>query len=258
VHRERYDALVRYYAARARERYPVRSRALTDYEFMVDALQRSDELAALFPPELLATVEHTVCGDGPVSDLTAMGIRLGAHLLTHDVAPARHVTVVDGGLFAATGGGGFDTHDNHLVDHTRNMLSTMRDLVAVVREPGDDDPSKLDLDDTMIVLNTEFGRTPYLQEGSERGTNHWPYGYVTVLLGGPITPDEAGVVGAIGPDGRATSSLSPAASRAGVLAAMGIWPFSDESFAIGDFPDQSQELPILHWLNEVVLGRPTS
>lgn len=254
--RDAYDALVSYYAGRARERYPVRSRALSDYEFMVEALQRSGELAELFPPDVLATLEHTVCGAGPVSDLTAMGMTLGAHLLTHPTAPARHVTVVDGGLYAASGGGAFDTHDNHLPDATRNMLSTMNDLVSILREPGDDDPTRIDLDETLVVLNTEFGRTPYFQEGTDRGTNHWPYGYCTVLLGGPIGPDEAGVVGAIGPDGRAVSSVSAAASRAGVLAAAGIWPFADESFAIGDFPDQSQELSTLHWLNEVILGKP--
>ncbi len=255
--RDAYDALVSYYAGRARERYPVRSRALADYEFMTDALRRSGELAQLFPPDVLATIANDWCNVGDVPDLTAMGLKLGAHLLTHPTAPARYVTVVDGGLLAASGGGAFDVHDQHLRDSTMNMLSTMTDLVDVVREPGDDDPSKIDLDDTLIVLNTEFGRTPYMQPETDLGTNHWPYGYVTVLIGGPITEDQAGVVGAIGPDGRATTSLTPSETRAGVLAGMGIWPFADESFAIGDFPDQSQETSTLRWLNEIVLGRPS-
>jgi hypothetical protein len=104
------------------------------------------------------------------------------------------------------------------------------------------------------VLNTEFGRTPYVQPYSRNGTNHHPYGYVTVLIGGPIRAEQRGVVGAIGPDAWADRCLTPAESRAAVLAAMGIYPFTQESFTIGDLRGLADEGDALAWLNEIVLG----
>jgi hypothetical protein len=132
----------------------------------------------------------------------------------------------------------------------------LQSLVAVVNEPGEGDPRKINLDDTLIVLNTEFGRTPFIQSGSGDGTNHHPYGYVTVLIGGPIGPDQAGVLGAIGPNAWADRYVTPIESRAAVLAALGMYPFTHESFAIGDLRDLRVEKDGLAWLNEIVLGRP--
>ena len=154
-----------------------------------------------------------------------------------------------------SGGGGYDTHSQHLPDTSRNLVSMLESLVSVINEPGEGDPAKIDLDKTMIVLNTEFGRTPFVQAGTGDGTNHHPYGYVTVLIGGPVNSDQAGIVGAIGPDGWADRYVTPVESRAAVLAAMGIYPFSQEGFAIGDLRGFADEKDGLAWLNEIVLGR---
>ncbi len=258
--RDAYDALTAHYIARMRARYTyegaaVRSRSLGDHSFSYDAIRDSESLRAVFTDEVLANLDGESCDDYNYTDTTAMGIRIAAHLLTHPISPARHVTVVDGGLIPAAGGGGFDTHEYHLTDQARNLNSTLRSLCNSINEPGEGDPTKIDLDKTMIVLNTEFGRTPYLQEGSYAGTNHCPYGYVTVLIGGPITEEQQGIVGAIGPDAEATTYVSPSESRAAVLAAMGIYPFTQESFAVGDIRDVGTERDGLAWLNEVVLGR---
>ena len=260
--REQYDALVGYYVAQQNARYTsglaggqVRSRGLDDHAFATRVMQNAQQLSDVLPADVLAQQSGMQCGDRSDTDTTAMGLTMAAHLLTHPDTPARHVTVVDGGLIPATGGGGYDTHTGHLADTSRNLLNTLEALVALVNEPGEGDPAKIDLDKTMIVLNTEFGRTPFVQAGSGDGTNHHPYGYVTVLIGGPVNSDQAGIVGAIGPDGWADRYVTPIEARAAVLAAMGIYPFSQEAFAIGDLRELSQEKDGLAWLNEIVLGR---
>jgi len=260
--REQYDALVAHYVAREQARYTsglaggqVRSRGLDDHAFATRVLQNADQLAGLLPADVLANQSGKECGDKSDTDTTKMGLTIAAHLLTHPDTPAKHVTVVDGGLIPASGGGGYDTHSQHLPDTSRNLMAMLESLVSVVNEPGEGDPAKIDLDKTMIVLNTEFGRTPFVQAGSGDGTNHHPYGYVTVLIGGPVNSDQAGIVGAIGPDGWADRYVTPVESRAAVLAAMGIYPFSQEGFAIGDLRGFADEKDGLAWLNEIVLGR---
>jgi len=258
--RDAYDALLAQYALAARARYTtdgalLRSRGLDDHGFAVEALRGADALLGLFPEELLAARSNMVCKDRSEADTTLMGLTLAAHLLTHPTDPARYCCVVDGGLIPATGGGGYDTHTEHLRDQSRNLMATLESLVGIVNEPGEDDPAKISLDDTMIVLNTEFGRTPYVQSGSGNGTNHHPYGYVTVMIGGPIGEEQAGVVGAIGPDAWADRYVTPIESRAALLAALGIYPFTQESFAIGDLRGLGEEKDGLAWLNEIVLGR---
>lgn len=257
--REAFDALVAHYAALDRARYSLgqqtlRSRALDDQRFALQTLQNSDDLQALFPPEVMMSLSSSQCNEG-AEDTTAMGLTLATHLLTHPTTPARHVTVVDGGLIPASGGGGYDTHSRHLPDQARNMLSMLTNLVARINEPGEQDPAKLNLDDTMVVLNTEFGRTPYAQARTLGGTNHHPYGYVIALIGGPIRAEQAGILGAIGPDGWSDHYLTPVEARAAILAAMGIYPFAQEAFTIGDLRGQSLEKDGLYWLNEVVLGQ---
>ena len=57
----------------------------------------------------------------------------------------------------------------------------------------------------------------------------------------PIKDGMSGVVGAIGPDGRATEHASPAENRMAALLALGIWPFSPEAFAVSDVRDAGSE-----------------
>jgi len=257
--REAHDALLDHWASQTQRRLDragasQRSRALEDYRAMLGGLRDHQSLAALFPASLQGPFGSLVCGQ-EATDLTKQGLRNAVNLLTHPTSPARHVTVVDGGLIPAAGGGSFDTHDTHLRDTTRNLVSLLETLTSLVNEPGEGDPGKLDLDRTLIILNTEFGRTPFEQEGSERGTNHHPYGYVQVMFGGPIGPDQAGLVGAIGADGWASEYVTPVEARCAALVAMGIYPFTNESFAIGDIRDFGNEREGLVWLTEHVLGR---
>ncbi len=109
----------------------------------------------------------------------------------------------------------------------------MQALASIINAPDENDPNKINLDETMIVINTEFGRTPHRQGNS--GLNHWPQGMVNVLIGGPITSAERGVYGAITEDeGFASTWISPAENRMLVMMALGIFPFSSQTFAVGD------------------------
>ncbi|MEZ4319480.1 MAG: DUF1501 domain-containing protein [Myxococcota bacterium] len=258
--RAAWDALASHYAEASRDRYratdtPLRSAGLDDHASAYASIQRSDAIRSVLGDDFMNPRSGESCGDSAELAFTTMGLDAAVRLLTHPTSPARYVNVVDSGLRLADGGGGYDTHSEHLYTQSRNTLFMLEDLVSRINAPGENDPSKIDLDDTLIVLTTEFGRTPFRQEGGQ-GTNHHPYGYVNVVLGGPIGPDQAGIVGAIGPDGTATDWVTPSELRAALLAAVGIYPFTHESFAVGDVRDVPTERDALALLQERVLGRP--
>ena len=249
--RDAYDALVQHYAQDAARRHQAHpAAALDDYLRACGQVQAAGALAEVLSEEALSAVSGEACQVSSFST-TATSMKLAAHLLTHPTSPARHVTLVDGGLIPASGGGGYDVHTAHLTDTARNLSHTLSQLASHIRRPGTSDPGLLDLDETLIVINTEFGRTPFRQQFSTDGTNHHPYGYATVLIGGPAS---SGVLGAIGEDGVARQYVTPPEARAAVLAAMGIYPFSNATFAVGDLRGISTERDGLSWLNEVVLG----
>ncbi|MEL6347674.1 MAG: DUF1501 domain-containing protein [Myxococcota bacterium] len=257
--REAHDALVGYYARAARGRYanrggqPLRAPGVEDHAFATEILRESSALREVFTDDVLNPVDGSSCGDSEFSR-TATGLQIAAHLLTHPTAPARHITLFDGGLIEASGGGGYDVHTDHMMSISQNLTHTLKEMAARINAPGEDDPGKIDLDRTMVILNTEFGRTPFEQAGGN-GTNHHPYGYVSVMFGGPIGEAQAGVLGAIGSGGMANAFVTPGEARAAVLAAMGIYPFTNASFAVGDIRDIATERDGLAWLNEIVLGR---
>jgi hypothetical protein len=111
--------------------------------------------------------------------------------------------------------------------------------MGLINEPGEHDPGKLDLDRTLILLTTEFGRSPEAQDHG-KGRRHWPYGYPVSFIGGPIR--SRGVFGACGPDSRATLASSPQENRIAALLALGIWPFEPESYRVADVPGASSHL----------------
>lgn len=233
---------------------PLRSHALADHAFSLTSVLSAPELAGVLGTDLLAPEGHSSCGNSESLDYNRVGIRAAASLLNNPTDPARYVNVIDTGLELADGGGGYDTHYEHPRTQAENGMSMLQNLMDHINEPGEGDPSKIDLDDTMVLITTEFGRSPVRQFGGN-GTNHHPYGYVVLMIGGPIGPDQAGVVGAIGPDAVATDYVTPAEFRAACLSAMGMYPFAQESFAVGDVRNIGSELEGLVWLNEHVLGR---
>jgi hypothetical protein len=243
-----------------------RSRGFRDYDFSSNLMFRSRELRNVLATSPITPLQSSAaCAledpapapfPGASSSVPRTALDLARYLLTHPASPARYVCVIDAGLHEVPSGGGYDTHSsNHLENTATNLWNTLSALAAVVRDPaapppGPTDPPKIDLDDTMIILTTEFGRTPFRSSGdapspTSGGRDHWTSGYTSVLIGGPVV---AGVSGTIDGGGRAASvradgttgaPYTPTDLRAAALVAAGIDPFDPEAanFAVGDVGD---------------------
>lgn len=257
--RAAFDAVVERHVAAYRRRLqwpgqtaPSRSTTYSDFRFSMDTLHGADGLAGILEPQFFSGQSTELCGDTGNPNYPRMGLRLAAHLLRRPGSLAKYVCVVDGGLIPASGGGGYDTHNRHVHDSARNLKNLWTELSSIINEPGEGDPQKLDLNETLVVINTEFGRTPAEQNGD--GRNHHPYAYTTLMFGGPVGLDQQGIVGAIGADGLAIAPLSPAETRCAILAALGIHPFAPECYAVSDVSGAATELEASLLINERVLG----
>jgi hypothetical protein len=257
--RAQYDALLDVYVEQYRRRLrwqgqgdTLRSPVYDELASAVSSVKNSDAVAQVMDPSLFDPISSSLCGDSN-ENLPAMSLRLAAHLLTHPTEPAAYVCVVDTGLEQASGGGGYDTHTRNSHDQARNFHNILTRLLGIINAPGENDPTKIDLDDTLVILNTEFGRTPWAQDGGN-GRNHHPYGYVTAFIGGPITSGQTGIEGAIGPDGTASSYVLPSENRIGALLALGIYPFEQESFAVSDAFEANGEPEGVEIVTRRVLG----
>jgi hypothetical protein len=209
-------------------------------------------LQELLPDEALALASGASCEQESNEDYTTTGLGLATRLILDASNPARYVISVDGGLLPATGGAAYDTHSRHVLESSRNITHAMRRLAERINEPGEQDPTKLDLDRHTVLITTEFGRSPH-SEGDD-GTDHWPEGYVQVVIGSLVEKGSAGVVGSIGVNGHADEHITPEEFRAALLLAQGIWPFHPESFAVGDIREGDTEEEAALYLRERVLG----
>lgn len=77
--------------------------------------------------------------------------------------------------------GGWDTHDNNF-ERVQNAASTLDDGLSALL--SDLEVEGL-LDQTLIVVATEFGRTPTIQT-EKMGRNHYPQAFTCLLAGGGI------------------------------------------------------------------------
>jgi hypothetical protein len=259
--RDRYDQLMSVYIDQYEQRLrwkgagePVRSARFRGVELAVEAMGGADAIRSVMDASLFVERSGSACGDSRSFDVPGTSLNAARHLLTHPTEPARYVCVSDIGLREASGGGGYDCHSRNSNDTARNFDNLLRNLDAIINAPGENDPSKIDLDKTLVILNTEFGRTPWNQEGGS-GRNHHPYGYVTAFIGGPITSAQKGIYGAIGPSGTAgTNHIRPAENRIAALLALGIWPFSPQSFSLSEVKGASDELQAARAVTERALG----
>jgi hypothetical protein len=254
--RQNHDALIAAYTEQynARLTWPkgprVRSARTDDFQVAFENARRVDAIGAVLTNDLFAPQGGTACQTSRPRDIPLIGLAAAAKLLTHPTEPAAYVCVSDTGLYEASGGGGYDTHSDNARDTATNFDNMLKSLLAIINAPGENDPRKLSLDDTLIILNTEFGRTPRAQGAT--GRNHHPYGYVTAFIGGPTTK---GIAGAIGPSGVADMYATPAQNRIAALLALGIWPFSQEAFAVSDVPGATGELDAALKTMQSCLGR---
>ncbi|MBX3158699.1 MAG: DUF1501 domain-containing protein [Deltaproteobacteria bacterium] len=256
--RANHDALVGAYVDQynARLTWPdrgrVRSARTDDLIVAQQTTTRVDAIRGVLSDDLLAPRSNRACGTTR-SSIPHIGVNAAAGLLTHPTEPASYVCVSDIGLFEASGGGGYDTHTDNAIDTATNFDNIMAALLGVINAPGETDPRKLSLDDTLIILNTEFGRTPTRQGNT--GRNHHPYGYTTAFIGGPIKPAHKGVSGAISRRGEATAFGTATENRMAALLALGIWPFAAEGFNVADSPSATSELAAAQSAMSKFLGR---
>jgi len=258
--RAKYDALMQVYFDEYEQSLhfggasaSLRSTRFRELNQAARSVATADSVKQVLDESLFVKVAGDACGEKNEINVPAMSLRLATHLLTHPTSPARHCCVIDTGLKEADGGGGYDTHKEMSFTQSRNLNNMFANLLSRVNKPGEGDPSKLDLDKTMIVLNQEFGRAPGSQNGGF-GRNHWPYGYMQVYFGGPIREQQAGVYGAIPEGGQASVFTTPTENRIAALLAMGIYPFDAAGFSNSDVQNQTENSRAIADVTRRVLG----
>jgi hypothetical protein len=171
---------------------PLRSAGLSAYENAADALPQGVTLASTFAGVTVAnnlpSSAAPFCrplapafGGDPVTQRSngpRVALDLAVNLLADGTDRVRHVLVFDTGI--VNRGLAYDSHD-HLADDTDNNInSTMSKLAEHIASGA------LDLRTTIVVINTEFGRTAAFQNpGTSGGRNHRPEASWSVVIGGP-------------------------------------------------------------------------
>lgn len=259
VDTEAFDRAVSYYrssyGARMQafgQNMEVRSAERANYEFSNFARQNAPELTEILRQELFAGIAPPTEACGARLNLSSfdypeMQMRMAANLLTRSTNAARYVMVIDAGLRPSLTGG-HDTHGQAIEINGINLPHTFQALLDIIATPeqieSGDTEGLINLDETMIVINTEFGRTPHRQGetgGTLLGTNHWPHGYANVFIGGPVR--RRSVYGNIAADsGMAQTFVNPAENRMMILQALGIYPFSSQSYNVADVQQVEDEL----------------
>lgn len=260
--RARHDQLMNAYFAQYQEGLKfsgtgelLRSSRFGELHQAAKSVQGSDDVKAVLDPTLFVPGPDTSCRETNNNiNVPKMSLALATHLLTHPTSPARHCCVMDTGLVAADGGGGYDTHSEMSFKQSGNLRNMLVNLLSRINEPGENNPNKIDLDKTMVILNQEFGRAP-TRQGTGNGRNHWPYGYMQVYIGGPITEEQRGVYGSISPEtAQATTFTTPTENRIAALLAMGIWPFDQAGFSSSDVQGQTHEPAAIVDVTKRILG----
>ena len=267
------DALLANYSAQYAARLtrpaasgPARSRAYQDFASSTAGLASAPQLSTLLTSAPLSVTAAQACARDAAAfengiHLSSTALQAAAYLLNHPdtTKRANYVCIVDGGLHDAGDGQlPYDVHDfgdsrGQAMRTGSNLWETLSALAGIIRAPADPPSStKIDLADTLIVIKTEFGRTPFRSTGgiptpASIGRDHWPDGYVGVLIGGPI--QAAGVAGSIGDgtgnmgtQGRAdqATSYQPQDFQAAALLAGGIDPFADGNLPLGNLSPNLQ------------------
>jgi hypothetical protein len=142
---------------------------------METAFQMQREAMKTFDISLETEVVRAQYGTSPF----ARSCLLARRLLEDGV---RCVTV----YYTATGTQPWDTHSNHNTQHPKLCADADQAAAALIA----DLKQRGMLDDTLVVLGGEFGRTPYSQtdgkEPTKAGRDHHHTGFSTLLAGGGV------------------------------------------------------------------------
>jgi hypothetical protein len=239
AHLANVDALHAFYRDRfaARMAYPgvgpARSEGFDAYDAAMSRLLQAPALQARLAAGPSLTNLPALPGE---SSSVGVAIGMGAYLLS---TGARYAGVIDTGVCEP-----YDTHydnygdlDRHALVHNGNLYH----VLSAIREQIND--GVLDLDETLVIVRSEFGRY-WSGQPNPRGTNHWPAGYCTLLIGGPVdAPGLAGTLQDAGDDqaddlvargGPSGQGFSPTDLRAATLLAAGIDPFDPDCLWVNE------------------------
>ena len=141
-----------------------------------------------------------------------------ARRLTESGVPIVQICAAAGDL---NGGNGdmWDTHRDNFNRLKKNLLPVLdRGLSALLEDLAD----RGTLDETLVVLLTDFGRTPRINGGA--GRDHYPHAYSVALAGAGIQGGQ--VYGSTDRDGAhpATHACGPEDFHATIFQALGISP----------------------------------
>ena len=217
----------------------VRSNSFDSYSAAMQQLISAKSLQNLFPNNILVIRrDNEVCvklEDVVVNNRLSVraSLNAAAELIGKG---ARYTCVIDPGR-----AGSYDSHSGDNETRNSHLLRTSASLYHVLFElsrkiKSSSNPSgQIDLDKTMVVINTEFGRTPGINAAF--GRDHWPWGYATLMIGGPIPKKKPTIAGAIDSLGYTLEKFrySPADVRAAILLAAGVDPLADNLFDPRDF-----------------------
>lgn len=268
------DLLLKYYLEqyRARLTFPgqtaaTRSSAFAGYDATLGQFLNTQEIRALMgsydpnandlikgeEPACVRGTSTSRCTGAAETDGVRQSLNFAAFLLRQDTT--RYVCVIDTGR-QDEAGAGYDTHSNNAQATYRSLSSTL-EVIARLTDPNQPGGPKID-PYTMIVINTEFGRSPN-KEG-QTGRSHYPYAYANLIIppaaSGPAFPlrPQRRVLGGIGQTGRVEAqttggiaAITPTDLRAAMLIALGIDPLAKpdggsqgSAFGVGDLSEAMQ------------------
>ena len=141
--------------------------------------------------------------------------------------------------------GGWDTHSNNFESVANNCADLDKGLSALLL----DLEMRGLLQDTMIVLVSEFGRTPRINGGN--GRDHWPYGFSAFLAGGGVKGGTVyGKMDKVGRNPVDGKFIDPASLNATIGYNMGL-PLSDVQYSpsVRPFKVAHDGEPLLDVLN---------
>ncbi len=235
---------------------PVRAPLIKQHSGATIQVAQATGLGDVLVAKDFAGPAGTAGGESFAYDRSKAMFTVAAKLLTLPGEATRYVLVNDSGYSENSPmPDGYDFHVKYAPRAVARLPYVLQRLVNTIAVPGQAIPGQINLDDTLVVLNTEFGRSPGVQNGGD-GRNHHPAAYTVQLLGGPAGLCPKGIVGAIDANANPSKAVSPAELRMALLMAMGIWPFEGDLFSYGDVQGAANETQALMRLRTQILGVP--
>ena len=96
----------------------------------------------------------------------------------------RFIQLFHGGAFGGRPRINWDAHEDIVLNHTNQAATLDQPVAALIK----DLKARGLLDDTIVLVTTEFGRTPLTQGLKGKGRDHHPNGFTIFMAGGGFNP----------------------------------------------------------------------